>query len=161
MLDIYLSSTITSESINLLIVQDLIFCELHEIVHLMCSSSTFRFIQLVIVLSFAFYSIVGSWLVLAEGQSTNNSTPSAPAQETTRVNEILNNVCSIVDSGNETASTNSVSQSVVEIRCILRETRNAISNDSANIALELVEAADKKLATAFGNSGSDSTASLN
>ena len=159
MLDINLSSTITSEAINVLIVQDLIFCELHKIVHLMCSSG--RLIQLVIVLSFAFYSIVGSWLVLAEGQSTNNSTPSAPAQETTRVNEILNNVCSIVDSGNETASTNSVSQSVVDIRCILRETRNAISNDSANIALELVEAADKKLATAFGNSGSDSTASLN
>lgn len=139
---------------------------MHEIVHLMCSNGRFRFIQSVIVFSFAIYSTVGSWLVLAEGQSTNNSTPSAMAQETTRVNEILNNACSIIDSGNETASTNnSVSQSVVEIRCILRETRNAISNNSANIALELVEAADKKLATAFGNytnsSGSNSTTSLN
>lgn len=89
MLDISLSSTITSESINLLIVQDLVFFELHVIVHLMCSSGRLRFIQSVIVLSVAFYSIVGSWLVLAEGQSTNNSTPSAPAEETTRVNEIL------------------------------------------------------------------------
>ena len=91
----------------------------------------------------------------------NNNTPNEAIPAFIFGKTILNNVCRIVDSGNETASTNSVSQSVVEIRCILRETRNAISNDSANIALELVEAADKKLATAFGNSGSDSTASLN
>jgi hypothetical protein len=123
----------------------------------MCSGGRLRFIRSVIVLGFAFYPLVGSWLVLAEGQSTNNSTPSGPAQETTVVNEILNNICGVVDSGNATGSTNnSISQSVVEIRCILRETRNAISNDSANIALELVEAADKKLAADLGNNTSNS-----
>lgn len=128
----------------------------------MCSSGRLRFIQSVIALSFAFYLVVGSWLALVEGQSSDNSTLSAPAQETTRVNEILNNICGIVDSGSGTGST---SESTVEIRCILRETRNAISNDSANIALELIEAADKKLAADFGNStnssDSDISASLN
>jgi hypothetical protein len=123
----------------------------------MCSGGRLRFIQSVIVLAFAFYPLMGSWLVLVEGQSTNNSTPSGPAQETTVVNEILNNICGVVDSGNATGSANnSISQSVVEIRCILRETRNAISNDSANIALELVEAADKKLAADLGNNTSNS-----
>ena len=130
---------------------------MHEIMNLMCSGGRLRFIQSVIVLAFAFYPLVGSWLVFVEGQSINNSTPSGPAQETTVVNEILNNICGIVDSGNGTGSTNnSLSQSVVEIRCILRETRNAISNDSANIALELVEAADKKLAADLGNNTSNS-----
>jgi hypothetical protein len=111
-------------------------------VHLMFSSGRLRFIQSVIVMSFALYLLVGSWPLT-----------SASAQETTRVNEILNNICGIVDSGNDTGGpNNSVSQSTVEIRCILRETRNAISNDSANIALELIEAADKKLAADLGNS---------
>ena len=120
---------------------------------LMCSSARPRFIQSVIALSFAFYLVVGSWPVLVESQSSDNSTVGDPAQETTRVNEILNNICGIVDSGSGTGSPkNSVSESAVEIRCILRETRNAISNDSANIALELIEAADKKLAADFGNS---------
>jgi hypothetical protein len=125
----------------------------------MCSSGSsgrlrFGFIQTVIVLSFAFYLVVGSWPIVVEGQGSDNSTPSAPAQETTRVNEILNNICGIVDSGSGSAGSanNSVSESAVEIRCILRETQNAISNNSANIALELVEAADKKLAADFGNS---------
>jgi hypothetical protein len=122
-------------------------------VHLTCSSGRLRFIQSVIALSFVFYLVVGSWPVLVEGQGADNLTTSAPAQETTRVNEILNNICGIVDSASGTGGpNNSVSQSAVEIRCILRETRNAISNDSANIALELVEAADKKLAADFGNS---------
>ena len=117
------------------------------------SSGRPRFIQSVIALSFAFYLVVGSWPVLVESQSSDNSTVSAPAQQTTRVNEILNNICGIVDSGSGTGSPkNSISESAVEIRCILRETRNAISNDSANIALELIEAADKKLAADFGNS---------
>ena len=123
--------------------------------HLTYSSGRLRFgfIQTVIVLSFAFYLVVGSWPIVVEGQGSDNSTPSAPAQETTRVNEILNNICGIVDSGSGTGSANnSVSESVVEIRCILRETQNAISNNSANIALELVEEADKKLAADFGNS---------
>jgi hypothetical protein len=68
------------------------------------------------------------------------------------VNEILNNICG--------SPNNSVSESAVEIRCILRETRNAISNDSANIALELIEAADKKLATDFGNSTNSSDSNI-
>lgn len=122
----------------------------------MCSNGRLRIIQSVIALSFTFYLVVG-WPVLVEGQSSNISTPIAPAQETTRVNEILNNICGIVDSGSGTGSpNNSVSESAVEIRCILRETQNAISNNSANIALELVEAADKKLAADFGNSTNSS-----
>ena len=56
----------------------------------------------------------------------------------------------VVGSANNTSSANnSESQSVLEIRCILREARNAISADSANTALELIDAADSKLATTF------------
>jgi hypothetical protein len=117
-------------------------------VHLTCSSGRLRFIQTVIALSFAFYLVMGTWPVLVESQSSDNSTLSSTAQETTRVNEILNDICE--------SPNNSVSESAVEIRCILRETRNAISNDSANIALELIEAADKKLAADFGNSTNSS-----
>ena len=50
---------------------------------------------------------------------------------------------------NTSSANNSESQSVLEIRCILREARNAISADSANTALELIDAADSKLATTF------------
>jgi hypothetical protein len=46
----------------------------------------------------------------------------------------------------------------VKFFCILRESQNAISADSANTALELVDAADSKLATAFGDNNTISKA---
>ncbi|HKI08535.1 MAG TPA: hypothetical protein VKA09_09085 [Nitrososphaeraceae archaeon] len=140
---------------------------MREIVHNMYRGGKLRITQSVIILAFAFFPMVGSWYGLAEGQNaTTNTTSNLPIEETTRVNEILNNICGTVNSGIDTQGTNnSVSQDVVEIRCILRETRNAISTDSANIALELIEAADRKLATDFGNndnsSDSDRATSLN
>ncbi|MFZ0263687.1 MAG: hypothetical protein WB053_13925 [Nitrososphaeraceae archaeon] len=90
-------------------------------------------------------------------EAQNNTNQSTANQDTTRVNEIISDTCSRVTSGNDTGSANtSQSSSVVEIRCILREARNAISADSANTAIELVEAADKKLVATFGNNTNES-----
>jgi hypothetical protein len=39
---------------------------------------------------------------------------------------------------------------VVDIRCLLREARNAISDEATNEALQLIDAAEDKVLSAFG-----------
>ena len=123
---------------------------MHRIVHIFISERRLQYICLLFLLGQASFSLGwGSFGIVDAQSNTNQSTAN---QETTRVDEIISDTCSRVASGNDTSSTNmSQSGSVVEIRCILREARNAISADSANTAIELVEAADKKLVATFGN----------
>jgi hypothetical protein len=123
---------------------------MHRIVHIFISERRLQYICLLFLLGQASFSLGwGSFGIVDAQSNTNQSTAN---QETTRVDEIISDTCSRVASGNDTSSANmSQSGSVVEIRCILREARNAISADSANTAIELVEAADKKLVATFGN----------
>lgn len=123
---------------------------MHRIVHVFLSERRLQYICLLFLLGQASFSLGWGSLGIVEAQ--NNSNQNTANQETTRVDEIISDTCSRVASGNDTSSANmSQSGSVVEIRCILREARNAISADSANTAIELVEAADKKLVATFGN----------
>jgi hypothetical protein len=123
---------------------------MHRIVHIFLSERRLQYICLLFLLGQASFSLGWGSLGIVEAQ--NNTNQSTANQETTRVDEIISDTCSRVASGNDTSSANmSQSGSVVEIRCILREARNAISADSANTAIELVEAADKKLVATFGN----------
>ena len=45
----------------------------------------------------------------------------------------------------------SQSQDIVEIRCILRDARNAISADAAKTAIKLIDEADNKLVSSSGS----------
>ena len=64
-------------------------------------------------------------------------------QNPARVDEILSGICA---SNNDTSNMiDSQSQDIVEIRCILRDARNAISADAADTAIQLIDEADNKL----------------
>jgi hypothetical protein len=92
---------------------------------------------------------LGSFDIVVAQNDTNQSSPN---QGTTGVEEIMSDACNAVSADNDTNSANmSQAGNVVEIRCLLREARNAISADSANAAIALVEEADKKLVATFGN----------
>jgi hypothetical protein len=130
---------------------------MHRIVHVFLSEKRLQYICLLFLLGQASFSLGWGSFGIVEAQ--NNTNQSTANQDTTRVNEIISDTCSRVTSGNDTSGANtSQSSSVVEIRCILREARNAISADSANTAIELVEAADEKLVAAFGNNTNESGA---
>ena len=126
---------------------------MHRIVHI--SGRRFQSICISFLLVMASFSLGWGSFSIVEAQ--NNTNQSTANQETTKVNEIISDTCSRVTSGNDTSGANTYqSGSVVEIRCILREARNAISADSANTAIELVEAADEKLVATFGNNTNES-----
>ena len=128
---------------------------MHKIVHVFLSERRLQSVCIVSLLVLASFSL--GWVSFGIVEAQNNTNQSTANQDTTRVNEIISDTCSRVTSGNDTGSANtSQSSSVVEIRCILREARNAISADSANTAIELVEAADKKLVATFGNNTNES-----
>ena len=128
---------------------------MHRIVHVFFSKRRLQSVCIVSLLVLASFSLGWGSFGIVEAQ--NNTNQSTANQDTTRVNEIISDTWSRVTSGNDTSGANtSQSSSVVEIRCILREARNAISADSANTAIELVEAADKKLVATFGNNTNES-----
>jgi hypothetical protein len=128
---------------------------MRRIVHIFLSERRLQSVCIVSLLVLASFSLGWGSFSIVEAQ--NNTNQSTANQDTTRVNEIISDTCSRVTSGNDTSGANtSQSSSVVEIRCILREARNAISADSANTAIELVEAADKKLVATFGNNTNES-----
>ena len=123
---------------------------MHRTVHVFISERRPLSVCIVFLLVLASFSL--GWGSFGIAQAQNNTNQSTANQDTTRVNEIISDTCSRVTSGNDTSGANtSQSGNVVEIRCILREARNAISADSANTAIELVEAADEKLVATFGN----------
>ena len=128
---------------------------MHRTVHVFLSERRLQSVCIVFLLVLASFSL--GWGSFGIAQAQNNTNQSTANQDTTRVNEIISDTWSRVTSGNDTSSANtSQSGSVVEIRCILREARNAISADSANTAIELVEAADEKLVATFGNNTNES-----
>ena len=62
-------------------------------------------------------------------------------QDPTKVDAILSSICA---SSNDTSNMNdSKSQDIVEVRCILRDARNAISADAPDTAIQLIDEADR------------------
>jgi hypothetical protein len=123
---------------------------MHGPVHVFLSERKFQYLCIAFLMAQATFSIgLGSFDIVVAQANTNQSTAN---QGTTTVEGILSDACDETSAGNNTTSANmSQAGNVVEIRCLLREARNAISADSANAAIALVEEADKKLVAAFGN----------
>jgi hypothetical protein len=100
-------------------------------------------------------SSVPQWGWLSDIEAQNKTNESSMVQNPARVDEILSGICA---SNNNTSSMiDSQSQDIVEIRCILRDARNAISADAADTAIQLIDEADNKLVSVgVGNNGSAS-----
>ena len=123
---------------------------MHGTVHAFLSERKFQYICIAfLTLQATFLIGLGSFNLVVAQTNTNQSTAN---QGTTGVEEIMSDACNAASAGNDTSSANmSQAGNVVEIRCLLREARNAIAADSANTAIALVEEADKKLVATFGN----------
>ena len=106
-------------------------------------------------------------LSTVEAQNITNQTAGRPT-----IDDIISVICASDVAGkgnnnNTSSTTNSTTQTVVDIRCLLREARNAISDDATNEALQLIDEAENKVLSAFGgnnissSSPSSSTGNVN
>jgi hypothetical protein len=115
-----------------------------QFVNKIISASTgSAFIMISIFMSFS--------LTSTEAQNMTNQT--GGQQPTTGAESIISTICAREVS--ETGATNSSSQAAVEIRCLLREARNAISADAADQATQLINAAENKLSAALGGANNN------
>jgi hypothetical protein len=111
------------------------------------ASSIIAIIAIYIITSFSFSTV--------EAQNMTNQTAGRPS-----IDDIISVICASDATGednNNTSSTNSTTQTAVDIRCLLREARNAIAEDATNEALQLIDAAEKELLSAFGDNNMSSS----
>lgn len=112
------------------------------------------------IIAIMFISIITLFsLSTVEAQNITNQTAGRPT-----IDDIISVICAsdVAGKGNNNTSstTNSTIQTAVDIRCLLREARNAIAEDATNEALQLIDAADNKaLSIAGGNNMSSSSSS--
>jgi hypothetical protein len=126
---------------------------MHKFVHDIKSESRLYSIGIIVIL--VLMSSVLQWGWLSDIEAQNKTNESSMVQNPARVDEILSGICA---SNNNTSNMiDSQSQDIVEIRCILRDARNAISADAADTAIQLIDEADNKLVSVgVGNNGSAS-----
>jgi hypothetical protein len=127
---------------------------MHKFVHVIKSER--RLCSIGIILILVLMSFVPQWGWLRDIEAQNITNESSMVQDPTKVDEILSGICA---ANNDTSNMNdSKSRDIVEIRCILRDARNAISADAANTAIQLINEADNKLVSVLGvgNNGSAS-----
>jgi hypothetical protein len=117
------------------------------------------------IIAIIFISIITLFsLSTVEAQNITNQTAGRPT-----IDDIISVICASdatgEDNNNTSSTTNSTTQTAVDIRCLLREARNAIAEDATNEALQLIDAAEKELLSAFGDnnmsSSSPSTGNVN
>ena len=112
------------------------------------ASSIIAIIIIYIITSFSL-STVGA-------QNMTNQTAGRPS-----IDDIISVICASdaagKDNNNISNTTNSTTQTVVDIRCLLREARNAISDDATNEALQLIDEAENKVLSAFGGNNISSS----
>ena len=101
------------------------------------TSTSFAFIVIGILMSFSVTSI--------EAQNMTNQT--GAQQPTTGAQRIISTICA--QEASQSGATNTSSQAGVEIRCLLREARSAVSADAADEAIQLINAAESKLSAAL------------
>jgi hypothetical protein len=94
-------------------------------------------------------------LTSTDAQNMTNQTGGQQQQPTTGAESIISTICA--QEASETGVTNSSSQAGVEIRCLLREARNAVSADAADQAIQLINTAESKLSAALGGANNNST----
>jgi hypothetical protein len=126
---------------------------MHKFVRVIKSERRLCSIGIIVIL--VLMSSVPQWGWLSDIEAQNKTNESSMVQNPARVDEILSGICA---SNNNTSSMiDSQSQDIVEIRCILRDARNAISADAADTAIQLIDEADNKLVSVgVGNNGSAS-----
>jgi len=110
------------------------------------ASTGFAFIVISIFMSFS--------MTDTEAQNMTNQT--GGQQPTTGAERIISTICA--QEASEIGVTNTSSQAVVEIRCLLREARNAVSADASDQAIQLINAAESKLSAALAG-GNETSAS--
>jgi len=114
------------------------------------ASSIIAIITIYIITSFSFSTV--------EAQNMTNQTAGRPS-----IDDIISVICASdatgEDNNNTSSTTNSTTQTAVDIRCLLREARNAIAEDATNEALQLIDAAEKELLSAFGDNNVSSSSS--
>jgi hypothetical protein len=114
------------------------------------ASSIIAIIAIYIITSFSFSTV--------EAQNMTNQTAGRPS-----IDDIISVICASdatgEDNNNTSSTTNSTTQTAVDIRCLLREARNAIAEDATNEALQLIDAAEKELLSAFGDNSVSSSSS--
>lgn len=116
--------------------------------HVIKSERRLRSIGIIVIL--VLMSSVPQWAWLSDSEAQNKTNESSMVQNPMRVDEILSGICT---SNNNTSNMNDI----VEIRCILRDARNAISADAADTAIQLIDEADSKLVSVgVGNNESSS-----
>ena len=120
------------------------------------ASSIIAIIVICLITSFSLSTV--------EAQNITNQTTGRPT-----IDDIISVICDRdaagkVNSNNISSNTNSTTQTIVDIRCLLREAHNAISEDATNEALQLIDAAENKLLSVIGSnniSSSSSTGNVN
>ena len=126
---------------------------MREYVHVIKSESRLYSIGIIVIL--VLMSSVPQWGWLNDIEAQNKTNESSMVQNPTKVDEILSGICA---PNNNTSNMNgSQSQDIVEIRCILRDARNAISADAADTAIQLIDEADNKLVSVGVDSNESSS----
>lgn len=111
-----------------------------------------------IIVILVLMSSVPQWGWLSHIEAQNQTNESSIVQDPTKVDAILSSICTPSD---DTSNMNdSQSRDIVEIRCILRDARNAISADAANTAIQLIDEADSKLVSVLGVGNNESTTNV-
>jgi hypothetical protein len=130
---------------------------MHKFVRVIKSERRLCSIGIIVIL--VLMSSVPQWGWLIDIEAQNKTNESSMVQNPARVDEILSGICS---SNNNTSSKMNDSQSrdIVEIRCILRDARNAISADAANTAIQLIDEADNKLVSVLGVGNNESSSNV-
>jgi hypothetical protein len=133
---------------------------MHKFVHVIKSER--RLYSIGIILILVLMSFVPQWGWLRDIEAQNKTNESSMVQNTTKVDEILSGICaSSNNTSNNTSNVNdSQNRDIVEIRCILRDARNAISADAANTAIQLIDQADNKLVSVLGVDNNESTTNI-
>jgi hypothetical protein len=126
---------------------------MHKFVHVIKSESRLYSIGIIVIL--VLMSSVPQWGWPSDIEAQNKTNESSMVQNPARVDEILSGICA---SNNNTGNMiDSQSQDIVEIRCILRDARNAISADAADTAIQLIDEADNKLVSVGVDSNESSS----
>ena len=119
--------------------------------HVIKSEHRLSLIGIIVIL--VLMSSVPQWGWLSDSEAQIKTNESGMVQNPMRVDEVLSGICT---SNNNTSNMNDI----VEIRCILRDARNAISADAADTAIQLIDEADDKLVSVLGVGNNESSSNV-
>ena len=119
--------------------------------HVIKSERRLSSIGIIVIL--VLMSSVPQWGWLSDIEAQNKTNESSMVQNPMRVDEFLSGICA---PNNNTSNM----KDIVEVRCILRDARNAISADAADTAIQLIDEADDKLVSVLGVGNNESSSNV-